>query len=172
MVVVKLEDAKRAASPLHQATMSEFAVISIRSISARDTLDIRHKVLWPSKPLSYVQIPQDEEGQHFGAFLHGEPGPCAVISVFVEPLPSHPEEVALRFRKFACLPTYRNRGIGSALFDYVAQTVMQDTKSSILWCDAREDTLPWYEKRGMKRIGDVFYKGEIRYFSAMKHIYK
>ncbi|OTB09465.1 hypothetical protein M426DRAFT_6736 [Hypoxylon sp. CI-4A] len=43
--------------------------ITVRSIGASETYALRHAVLWPTKPLSYVQLPDDIAGQHFGAFL-------------------------------------------------------------------------------------------------------
>ncbi|KAI1441958.1 acyl-CoA N-acyltransferase [Annulohypoxylon stygium] len=43
--------------------------VIVRQISARQTYGLRHAVLWPDKPASYVQLPDDEAGLHFGAFV-------------------------------------------------------------------------------------------------------
>ncbi|KAI0888365.1 GCN5-like N-acetyltransferase [Annulohypoxylon maeteangense] len=45
--------------------------IIVRQISAHQTYALRHDVLWPDKPTAYVQLPDDEAGQHFGAFISG-----------------------------------------------------------------------------------------------------
>ncbi|KAI2610062.1 GCN5-like N-acetyltransferase [Hypoxylon fragiforme] len=56
--------------PCHTVSCSsERHPITIRSIPAADTYALRHAVLWPNKPLSYVQLPDDIAGQHFGAFI-------------------------------------------------------------------------------------------------------
>jgi hypothetical protein len=32
-----------------------------------------------------------------------------------------------------------------------------------LWCDARQNTLGFYERFGLRPEGDIFYKGPIAY---------
>ncbi|KAI1458782.1 hypothetical protein F4805DRAFT_114025 [Annulohypoxylon moriforme] len=54
--------------------------IVVREISARQTYDLRHDVLWPDKPMAYVQLPDDEAGQHFGAFISSRKGGCEMGS--------------------------------------------------------------------------------------------
>ena len=73
-------------------------------------MPLRHSVLWPNKPLAYVKLPEDDAGEHYGAFIDGIPTPVAVVSVFYETLPQPetastsevppPVVPALRFRKF------------------------------------------------------------------------
>ncbi|WP_280115298.1 hypothetical protein [Flavobacterium fluviatile] len=40
----------------------------IKSIRPSDTWQIRHEVMWPGKPLEFVQLDEDESGLHFGVF--------------------------------------------------------------------------------------------------------
>ena len=40
----------------------------IKQISAADTWDLRHRVMWPEQPFEYVQLAEDEAGIHFGLF--------------------------------------------------------------------------------------------------------
>lgn len=47
--------------------------VTIRRIPASATHALRHAVLWPHKPPSYVQLPEDEAGLHFGAFVCASP---------------------------------------------------------------------------------------------------
>lgn len=80
---------------------------------------------------------------------------------------------ALRFRKFACLKEFQNRGIGSELFrlvlDYAknnsATTTPQTTHHTprMVWCAARSSAKDWYIKRGMKVYGDAYLKNDIEY---------
>lgn len=136
-------------------------------------MPLRHAVLWPDKPTAYVLLPEDSAGHHFGAFLSAAVPAVAVISLFVEPLPmskllletavsSGTTSQAARFRKFACDPSHQGRGIGSAL---LADTfnAARDLGCTVIWCDARLEMAHWYEKRGMRRFGDAFFKGPVEY---------
>jgi GNAT superfamily N-acetyltransferase len=126
----------------------------IQPIDAAQTHALRHAVLWPEKPLAYVQLPDDAAGQHFGAFAEG--ALVAVISLFVG------ADGVARFRKFATAPAWQGRGVGTALLHHViAQARAQG--ASQLWCDARQNTLPFYQRFGLAAEGDVFYKGEVPY---------
>ena len=111
-------------------------------------------MLWPDKPLAYVQLPDDAAGQHFGAFVAG--ALVAVISLF-----SGADGVA-RFRKFATEPAWQGRGVGTALLHHVIELARAQGASQ-LWCDARQNTLPFYERFGLAPEGAVFCKGEVAY---------
>jgi len=54
----------------------------IKQITSSETLPIRHKVMWPDKPIEYVKLPNDENARHFGLFVNGEI--TSIISLFVE----------------------------------------------------------------------------------------
>ena len=130
------------------------AGIIIQAITAAQTYDLRHRVLWPDQPLDYVKLPDDDAGQHFGAFEAGQL--VAVISLFVNP------GGEARFRKFATEPARQGRGIGTALLRHtIAAAVAQGAQA--LWCDARQQTLAFYARFGLRPAGDVFYKGPIPY---------
>ena len=128
--------------------------MTIQPITATQTYALRHAVLWPGRPLAYVQLPDDAAGQHFGAFERHEL--VAVISLFVSP------DGAARFRKFATSPAWQGRGIGSALLRHVIGAARAQGARS-LWCDARHHTLPFYQRFGLLPEGAIFYKGDIAY---------
>jgi predicted GNAT family N-acyltransferase len=126
----------------------------IQPIAAAQTYALRHAVLWPGQPLDYVKLPNDDAGQHFGAF-EGEQL-VAVISLFIS------SDRVARFRKFATAAAWQGRGIGSALLRHtIAAAAAQGAHA--LWCDARQNTLPFYERFGLQPEGEVFYKGPIPY---------
>ncbi|KZT22838.1 GCN5-related N-acetyltransferase [Neolentinus lepideus HHB14362 ss-1] len=145
--------------------------VDIRSIKSTDTIPLRHSVLWPHAPASYVCLPEDEEGAHLGAFVPGTVSPVCIISMFVESLP-HVEVPraddsdtikAVRFRKFACDPTYQGQGIGTLLLQHVFLMAKAELLADVVWCDARLSSASWYEKRGMRPFGEKFWKGSIEY---------
>ncbi|KAF7314139.1 Glucosamine 6-phosphate N-acetyltransferase [Mycena chlorophos] len=189
--------------------MQQRPLISCRPISAADTVPLRHSVLWPDKDVSYVLLPEDATGWHFGAFIsraedssdsgpEDNAHPLAVISLFVEdcPVPISidkkpllpaanadavvPDRVrvraeeedngdpagarrSIRFRKFACEPGYQGRGIGTQLLKHAAEAARTELDGGILWCDARESTRSWYERRGLEAFGDRFFKSAVPY---------
>jgi GNAT superfamily N-acetyltransferase len=135
--------------------------MTIRPITPAQTYALRHAVLWPDQPLAYVQLPDDDAGQHFGAFEHDEL--VAVISLFVGP------NGLARFRKFATDPAWQGRGIGSALLAHVIEEARAQGAVA-LWCDARQHTLPFYQRFGLAPEGEVFYKGEIPYLRLQRSL--
>jgi GNAT superfamily N-acetyltransferase len=147
-------------------------------------------VLYPNGPDSKIHIPNDEDGTHLGAWIQlgGDTTSSAestqsessrrelvtVISLFQESLPSHLIHLlysydsmkSLRFRKFACLETHQGRGFGTRVLEHIFELARGSPKlgpGSVVWCDARLSTQGWYLRRGMKMIGDVFFKGDIEY---------
>ncbi len=125
----------------------------IRLIPAEATYALRHRVLWPDKPLDYVKVENDAAGQHFGIFRQAEL--LAVISLFVE-------GAEARFRKFATLPDWQGKGLGSALLRHVwAEARRQGARR--IWCDARQDSAGFYARFGMQPEGETFCKGPVAY---------
>ncbi|PIL34910.1 hypothetical protein GSI_02697 [Ganoderma sinense ZZ0214-1] len=154
-------------------TQSSNSQLIIHRIFAEQTVPLRHSVLWPDHPKSYVLLREDDAGYHYGAFLEGVPDPVAVVSVFDEalPQPTPDGEVgcvpSLRFRKFACDPKYQGQGIGTRLLRHVFDDAVSNEKipMCVVWCDARVSAASWYERKeiGMERFGEVFFKDSIEY---------
>lgn len=150
--------------------LSRHRLVTLRPISAQDTIHLRHTVLWPDRPKAYVLLPEDDTGLHFGAFLRGaEPELVSVISFFLEDLPGVaelPHGKTARFRKFATASDHRGRGLGSRLFAFAKAEVKKAWAAEYCWCDARVASMGWYVKRGLHEVGEGqerFYKGDIPY---------
>ncbi|TFK38954.1 hypothetical protein BDQ12DRAFT_85736 [Crucibulum laeve] len=148
--------------------------IRFQKITVEQTLPLRHAVLWPDMPISQVCLPEDQYGLHLGAFVASGEYPVAVISLFVEPLPidkevpfqttnGTPVVKAVRFRKFACDPSYQGKGIGTNLLSYTVSMAQSELFGAVLWCDARTASLEWYKKRGLLPFSSTFFKGPVEY---------
>ena len=129
------------------------ALVSINVISARDTIDIRHQVLWPSLKREECILPDDPDGLHLGAFVKGQ---------LVSALSLFRTDTGMRLRKFATCVEWQGQGIGTALLQHAMATV-QGKGASRLWCDARMAAAPFYARLGFKAEGEVFHKGGIAY---------
>ncbi len=125
----------------------------IKEINYKETLQLRHKVMWPNKPLEYVKLDNDEEGRHFGLFVNQ--AMISVISYF-----SIQKEV--QFRKFATLSEYQGKGYGTELLKHIF-TLVKDRGENKIWCNARSDKTSFYHRFGLKETDEKFNKGGISY---------
>lgn len=116
-------------------------------------LPIRHKVMWPDKPMSYVELPNDEKGKHFGLFVNGEI--TSIISLFK----SNNEA---QFRKFATLIEHQGFGYGTILLNKVIDLIKKE-KIAKLWCNARVEKSKFYERFDLTSTTKKFKKGGIEY---------
>jgi len=125
----------------------------IKQISTSETLPIRHKVMWPNKPMEYVELSNDEKGRHYGLFVNGEI--ASVISLFVE-------NNEAQFRKFATLIEFQGLGYGTILLEGIIDLTKKDGIRK-LWCNARVEKSKFYEKFNLKPTHEKFDKGGIEY---------
>ncbi|NVO83351.1 GNAT family N-acetyltransferase [Hymenobacter terrestris] len=123
--------------------------ITIRAISADETYELRHQVLWPGEPVSYIKLGNDAVGLHFGAFRNGKL--VSVISLFID------GSVA-RFRKFATRPDCQGQGIGSQLLRHVINEARR-RGARRLWCDARARNEAFYRAFKLEPEGNRIYRG-------------
>jgi GNAT superfamily N-acetyltransferase len=123
-------------------------LIDLKQIQAHETWALRHKVMWPDKPLDFVILPNDADGVHYGLFENGQL--VSVISLFVK------GEQA-QFRKFATDTTYQGKGYGSMLLKFLIDRA-KDLNIKELICDARVSAIGFYERFGMKVDSEIFQK--------------
>jgi len=128
-------------------------VTEILEITPGETLDIRHKVMWPDRPLDYVRLPNDDKGKHFGLFIEGKM--ISVISLFIT-------DKEAQFRKFATLNDYQGKGFGTMLLKEIIDIAQQE-KLHKIWCNARIDKSSYYVKFGLTLTDQKFMKGGIEY---------
>ena len=124
-----------------------------KEISASQTLPIRHKVMWPNKPLAYVELANDKNGKHFGLFVNEEI--TSIVSLFTE-------NNEAQFRKFATLIEHQGFGYGTILLNKVINLI-EEEKIARLWCNARVEKAKFYERFGLKLTDKKFNKGGIDY---------
>ena len=127
--------------------------IVIKQISATQCLPIRQKVLWPDRNLGHSMVPEDDQGLHFGAYA--EDNLTCVASVFIA-------NNEARLRKFAILPAYQLRGIGTQILHHIIEQMVSRNVSK-LWCDARKSAIDFYARFGFTKEGDLFFKHGVPY---------
>ena len=125
----------------------------IKQITTAEVLPIRHRVMWPNKPIAYIELPNDENARHFGLFVNEEL--TSIISLFTE-------NNEVQFRKFATLFEFQGKGYGTMLLNMII-TLLQDEGNSKLWCNARIEKSKFYELFSLKATNKKFMKGGIEY---------
>lgn len=128
---------------------------SIRSVSTRETLPLRQKILKPFLTLEECINPgdDDESTHHFGLFLGDE-----LISVATFIAEEHPHLSAAstyRLRGMATASKFAGQGFGSQLFQYGESYLIQN-KVDLIWFNARIKAFPFYERLGYLYWGDLF----------------
>ncbi len=122
--------------------------LAIRAATLAEILPVRAAGLRPGEPIDTVRIENDAEGTHW-AMLAGEQVVC-VASLFVEG-----ERVQLR--KFATLPAWQGKGIGTRLLAALIEEARR-RGGRIFWCNARVDALAIYTRAGLEPEGERFGK--------------
>ncbi|KAK7749076.1 hypothetical protein SLS62_008471 [Diatrype stigma] len=175
-------------------------ILTIRSIPASETYTLRHAVLWPHKPLSYVQLPDDADGQHFGAFIsataadttgsggkHGG-GEKTIGEARAndkdrdESSSSEPVSIISLFiaeggdgekqARFRKFATAASSQGKGIGSALLAHTIEAAARAGAktIWCDARQSALPFYRRFGMDAAGEVFFKGDVPYLRMSKRL--
>lgn len=136
------------------------AISEIKQITYAEALPIRHRVMWPNKPIAFVKLPNDENARHFGLFINGEI--TSIISLFVE-------NNEAQFRKFATLVEFQGLGYGTILLENIIDLITEE-RIERLWCNARVEKSKFYEKFNLKLTNEKFKKGGIEYVIMEKRI--
>ena len=131
--------------------------MKVISPNIEQILAIRHKVLWPDKPVDFSRVEGDESALHFGLEHRGQV--VCVASVYIDA-----SKASARLRKFATLPAYQGQGFGSHLLKAMLADCQQRGLQHF-WCDARESAIGFYRRFGMSTQGERFYKETVQYFT-------
>jgi GNAT superfamily N-acetyltransferase len=95
----------------------------------------------------------DELTFHLGAFV--EKKLVSVASFYFERNLKFQDPYQYRLRGMATLPEYQGQGLSSALLR-TAFPVIKQNQCTLLWCNARERAMGFYEKVGFTQKGDFF----------------
>ncbi|RXK48768.1 GNAT family N-acetyltransferase [Aquirufa rosea] len=134
--------------------------MQIQEIPIEQVWVIRQEVMWPDKDLDFVKVTGDESAIHLGVLDAGEIK--SVISLFKE-------NQSIQFRKFATLVSEQGKGYGTVLLKHVLEHYA-GLGTDKIWCHARLQKAPFYEKFGMKKVGDTFVKNGLEYVNMEKRI--
>ncbi|PJJ80361.1 GNAT family N-acetyltransferase [Mucilaginibacter auburnensis] len=128
-------------------------MLYIEQIRPELTWRLRRDVLYPQEPLFKMEMDEDNNGYHFGAFQDNKL--LAVVSLFWE-------GNDFQFRKFAVSPEAQSKGIGKALLEHITNFAINENGHRI-WCNARVTATGFYAKYGFRQTGKTFSRGGFDY---------
>ena len=125
-------------------------------VPAAGTHDLRRRVLRENRPDADVVFGGDEVAGAFHlAVVDGEGAVVAVGSFAPEPTPVRPGRAAFRLRGMATDPAFQGRGLGRMLMAAAVDRLRREG-AQVLWANARDSALGFYEGLGWEVVGDSF----------------
>lgn len=130
-------------------------MIEIKKITAFESIIVRHPVLRPGRPIESCHFDGDDllSTSHFGLFLENQL--AGVISAFKAQNKLFSEENQYQIRGMAVLSEFQKKGFGEALLEYCENEIRLKS-GNLIWFNARETAIGFYEKSGYEILGDPF----------------
>ena len=131
----------------------------VREITASDTHALRREVLRGGNPASDVRFEQDDDPDtfHLGAFADGELVATATFTPAETPYRSGVQ--AWQLRGMAVDATHQGQGIGAQILAAAADR-LRARGVHVLWCNARDTALGFYDGLGFIVHGEGFVTGD------------
>ena len=135
-------------------------MFEIKEITAFETIIVRHPVLRFGKPIESCRFEGDDlpTTTHFGLFFENQLS--AVISVFEAKSILFFKENQFQIRGMAVLEQHQKKGFGEALLKYCEKQI-RIKSGKIIWFNARETAIGFYEKSDYQKIGGGFEIADI-----------
>lgn len=132
----------------------------IKEIPALETFSVRHPVLRPGKNIETCHFDGDnlESTRHFGLFIGDEL--AGVSSLFKSNSALFQEKEQFQLRGMAVLEKFQKKGIGESLVKFAEENA-KSRSGKLIWFNAREVAVSFYEKMGYQIIGEPFNIGDI-----------
>lgn len=127
-------------------------------ITRQATLDeifhVRWEVLRPGRPIAAAQFLGDHEPTtiHVGAFANNQNICCATATRAL--WQSTP---AWQLRGMGVVADWQKKGVGQKVLSELETLVRQAADLKLIWCNAREEAVKFYEKQGWKIASESFY---------------
>jgi len=135
-------------------------MIHIEQITPELTHRLRRDVLYPDQKIFEMEMDEDRDGIHFGAFKDNKL--VGVVSLFQK-------NTDFQFRKLAVDPTTQKMGIGNSLLQYIINYAKENGGTRI-WCNARLSAVGFYLKYSFKQTGTLFSKKGVDYEMMEKQL--
>jgi ribosomal protein S18 acetylase RimI-like enzyme len=131
-------------------------VATVVEVKAADCLDLRMRVLRTGTPSDDPTLPGDHAAATFHLGVLDDAGlPIGVVSFMPRPFEGRPRAVAMQLRGMAVEPTMQGTGVGRQLWDAAVHRLRAE-HVQLVWAEARDSALGFYERLGMTVAGDGY----------------
>jgi ribosomal protein S18 acetylase RimI-like enzyme len=130
-------------------------MIDIRKISAQESFIVRHPILRNGKPIESCLFEGDDlpTTQHFGLYENDKLE--GVISLFKNNNSLFKDKFQVQIRGMAVLENNQRKGFGCLLVEH-SENVLKLQNLSLIWFNARENAIGFYQKMGYEITGNSF----------------
>lgn len=139
-----------------------------RQATLDEIFQVRWDVLRPCRPIASAQFAGDHEPTtiHVGAFANGQNICCATATR--APWQNNP---AWQLRGMGVTPNWQKKGVGQQVLAHLEDLARQAADLRLIWCNAREEAVKFYEKQGWKVASESFYIEDVGpHFKMTKNI--
>jgi GNAT superfamily N-acetyltransferase len=127
----------------------------VREITALDAHPLRRSVLRRGLADADVRFPQDDDPRSFHLGVFDDEVLLAVATFTPAATPWREGAAAWQLRGMAVEDGLQGKGIGTAIIDAAKERIAA-TGATVLWCNARDTALGFYERLGFTVYGDGF----------------
>jgi GNAT superfamily N-acetyltransferase len=126
--------------------------VVLRRAALAEIVALRHAALRPGLPPESAAFDGDDapDTHHFGAFDGADAVGCLSF------MRRDRDGEAHQLRGMATAAALRGAGIGRALLTFAEEALVGDTGIVGLWCNARVESIGFYERLGWAVVSDVF----------------
>lgn len=143
-------------------------MIELKQIQTNDLIPVRHAVLRKGLPVESCHFQEDNLSTtiHFGAFVDKKIVGCA--TVIKNRNSNFDTENQYQLRGMAVLDDFQKQGVGEKIFRFCEQNI--PVSNTVLWFNARQNAVPFYQKLNCKTQGNAFMIENIGFhFLMYKH---
>ncbi|MEM6721384.1 MAG: GNAT family N-acetyltransferase [Bacteroidota bacterium] len=128
---------------------------TIKEISTATAFQVRHPVLRTGKPIESCHFEGDSLPTTFHLGYYVAEQLVGVVTLMKNTHTKIEDTNAFQLRGMAVLTDFQKRGIGVALVKK-GEAMILARGGSLIWMNAREIAVPFYEKLGYKKHGTPF----------------
>jgi predicted GNAT family N-acyltransferase len=130
-------------------------MIEIKNIDFTTTFSVRHPVLRNGKPIESCFFDGDDlkTTTHFGLFI--DKNLIGVISIFKNKNAIFSAQNQFQIRGMAVLKECQGKSFGKQLL-HQAEKHVRTQKGNLIWFNARENAVPFYQNSGYEIVGESF----------------
>ena len=138
----------------------------IKEIHYQDTFIVRHPVLRQGKPIESCFFDGDDlpTTKHFGAFIDEKI--TGAVSVYQNKNVNFNDGNQYQIRGMAVLDDFQKKGLGELLV-LCSEEYVSKQKGNLIWFNARESAVGFYEKLNYQKMGEPFPVGDIGWHYIM-----